>query len=476
MRRSILLFSVGLMVLAGSSSASAETLKPSIHEDTVHDLEGIDLEQSVDQAELRSLDVGIAASGLTGTWCGTATTSDYTASPAFAPSLPQFKVIYAYPSDRPNRFSQWKDSLQADLSLILQFVSSQPGSAKAPRFDMGTSCGPEYLDIQTVALPSPRSSYVGNFGRVRADVMARVNPSPGGPRDYVVIGDTLTTGGLYGLGELYAGSTAATRPDASNIHNNGGNVSVMWAADAAAPGTSPWWPEGLLHEMTHNMGGVQWTAPHTSQPAGGTNYTYSHCWDGRDVMCYQDGPAMGHAYSTTVCAGSSSVMPQPYDCDQDDYFNPAPKTGSYLDTHWNVYNSVFMVDCSALPANACLDSSNVPFNTDKPAISGSAKVGQALSASTGTWNPGGASYEYQWLRNGTAISGATASSYTPVTADKTTRLQVRVTAVGVGGTRIQMTSDPVGPVVGAVPVNTVAPSISGTAATNSTLTGTPGSR
>src|SRR2546423_1472647 len=83
--------------------------------------------------------------------------------------------------------------------------------------------------------------------------------------------DTLASGGANGVGELYEGSNASQRPDPTNVHNDGGLTSVMWFPDAAAPGANPngWWPEGVLHEMTHNIGGVQWGSPHSSQPAGG---------------------------------------------------------------------------------------------------------------------------------------------------------------------------------------------------------------
>src|SRR5262249_42037127 len=241
---------------------------------------------------------------------------------------------------------------------IDQFVSSQPGSTRAPRFDLGTACGPQYLDIQTVALPNARSNYVENLNALESYVKTKVNPSPGGHRDYVIVADTLAATQAAGIGELYEGSRDSERPDLSNIHNAGGLTAILWYPDGVAPGADPngWWPEGMLHEMTHTMGGVQWSAPHTSQPAGSRSYVYSHCWDGRDVMCYQDGPAMAHAYSSTVCAAIGGAMPQTYDCGQDDYFNPAPPPGSYLATHWNVYNNVFMAEGGTVPAGPCLTS------------------------------------------------------------------------------------------------------------------------
>jgi hypothetical protein len=476
MRRVVLLCSL-LLALGAPSSARAHDDEPhGDHNDTVQELDTVDVVKEVGQARLSAMDVGVAATSLPTTWCGSETTTDDTADAAFDKTLPQFKMIYAYPADRPDRFDQWKDALQADLSLIDQFVSSQVGSTRAPRFDMGTACGPYYLDIQTVALPGSRATYAQNMTAVEAYVKTKVNPSPGGRRNYVIIADTLSTGTLNGVGELYEGSSASQRPDTANVHNNGGLTSVLWVPDTAPPGTDPngWWPEGVLHEMTHNMGGVQWSSPHSSQPAGGSNYTYSHCWDGRDVMCYQDGPAMSHTYSSTVCAALAGALPQTYDCGQDDYFNPAPPQGSYLATHWNVYDNVFMAECGTLPAGSCLTSgpTDPPSNTTPPSIVGTPATGELLSADKGTWDSA-VSYTYMWLRDGATITGATSSSYRVTTADRDAMISVRVTGINPWGT-VAETSAEVGPVAPRPPALAGDPVISGALTSGSLLTTTIG--
>ena len=246
------------------------------------------------------------ASGLPTMWCGSETAADDVADATFAKTQPQFKVVYVYPSDRPDRFAQWQDLIQTDVSLIDQFVSSQPGSSRAPRFDLGTACGPQFVDIETIPLPGVRAGYVQDSYDVEWYVKRHVNLNPGGKRNYVIIADTLASGAENGYGEVYEGSTDSDRPDLSNEHNLGGMTSILFTPDAAAPAPDPdgWWPEGVLHEMTHNLGAVQWSAPHSTQRRGYTDFTYSDCWDGRDVMCEQDGPDASHAYDPTVCAGS----------------------------------------------------------------------------------------------------------------------------------------------------------------------------
>lgn len=66
-----------------------------------------------------------------------------------------------------------------------------------------------------------------------------------------------------------------------------------------------------------------------------------------------------------------------------------------------------------------------------PTIAGTGQLGVALTASTSGW-PSGASLNWRWLRNGSPISGATGSSYTPSLADagKTLSVQLRVKRSG----------------------------------------------
>jgi len=63
-----------------------------------------------------------------------------------------------------------------------------------------------------------------------------------------------------------------------------------------------------------------------------------------------------------------------------------------------------------------------------PGISGTALSGQVLTANAGTWAPAPSSLGYQWLRNGTPVSGATSSTYRVTTDDGGAQLAVRVTA------------------------------------------------
>lgn len=74
-----------------------------------------------------------------------------------------------------------------------------------------------------------------------------------------------------------------------------------------------------------------------------------------------------------------------------------------------------------------------------PKISGTAKVGKTLKAKVGTWSPK-PSFSYRWYRSGTAITGATKSSYKLTKADKGKRITVKVTGTRSGWETLTKTS------------------------------------
>jgi hypothetical protein len=85
-------------------------------------------------------------------------------------------------------------------------------------------------------------------------------------------------------------------------------------------------------------------------------------------------------------------------------------------------------------------------------MNGLASAGSTLAAKRGQWTNGPVTYAYQWyrctkagLKNPksvpvacTAITGATAQTYTVKAADKGSFLRVRVTATGVTGQGFRM--------------------------------------
>jgi hypothetical protein len=405
------------------------------HRDTPAELADGDINRALETGTLTSRSTAALPESLPTTWCGSRRLTDDTADAAFAPSAGQIKIVYAYASGQPDRSTAWSNSLQGDVSRIAEYLAQQSGGRRSLRFDMGTECGPQYVDIQVVALPHARPYYLDDFARVSDDVRAQVDFS-GGPRNVFIVADDLTTRNPYGTGEVLPTSDEASP---TNAHNWGGFAAIMWVKASTTPDASGWQPTVALHEMTHNLGGVSWSAPHTTHKPDDTNGgTYSHCWDGQDVMCYDDGPNTAHPYEAWHCPLAAGTIPQTYDCGHDDYYDPAPSGGSYLATHWNVYNSDFMGACTQLQ-NAC--GGNVvatpPVNEAAPAITGTPRRGAVLTASAGSWLNSPTSYSVRWQRGAggvwSDVAGATAAAYVPTTSDLGASLRVLVTAANPDG-------------------------------------------
>ena len=119
-----------------------------------------------------------------------------------------------------------------------------------------------------------------------------------------------------------------------------------------------------------------------------------------------------------------------------------------------------------------------PVNTVAPTVSpsGTQTTGTLITASVGTWSGvAPITYEYKWTRNGVAISGATASTYTIQVADDGTTIRVEVKGTNTYGTSAFVaSSNSVSATNAIAPSNTVAPVISGTAVVGQTLTSTTG--
>ncbi len=121
-----------------------------------------------------------------------------------------------------------------------------------------------------------------------------------------------------------------------------------------------------------------------------------------------------------------------------------------------------------------------PSIKEPPAISGTARDGQTLSASTGSWNGSPPlSYEYEWKlcnAKGEACTGipvAASSTYVLGHGDVGDTLRVKVTASNPGGSA-SSTSAASGVVAALAPSNTAPPLISGTAQDGQTLSASTG--
>jgi hypothetical protein len=157
-------------------------------------------------------------------------------------------------------------------------------------------------------------------------------------------------------------------------------------------------------------------------------------------------------------------------------------TGSTYDTQAADLNKSVTVTATATLAGyvdgsstsaARVISAGIFGTSSTPTISGSMAVGATLTADPGSWAPV-ATFAYQWKRAGTAISGATASTYVlrPEDADKV--LSVVVTGSRAGYTSISLPSADTATVARIAFTAAPEPVISGTAAVGQTLTASAG--
>lgn len=80
-------------------------------------------------------------------------------------------------------------------------------------------------------------------------------------------------------------------------------------------------------------------------------------------------------------------------------------------------------------------------NSVPPSIGNAAVVGQTLTATKGTWAPStGVAFAYKWLADGTAISGATGSTFTPTADQIGKKISVTVTGSNPGLTSLDKES------------------------------------
>jgi len=131
--------------------------------------------------------------------------------------------------------------------------------------------------------------------------------------------------------------------------------------------------------------------------------------------------------------------------------------------------AVMIVACGVAGTVAFARSAATPQNTSLPQVSGTAKEGETLTASNGTWSNTPTSYAYQWRRcasDGRAcgdITGATKQTYAVVAADVGRTLRIVVTASNADGNASATSgaTDVVDSKSG--PTNSVKPAVSGTA-------------
>ena len=227
------------------------------------------------------------------------------------------------------------------------------------------------------------------------------------------------------------------------------------------------------------------TAPSaTSAPAvsgsavvGQSLSTSNGAWSGTTPMTY--------AYQWSLCNSSGGSCNSISGATSSSIAVTSTMVGSTLKAAVQASNSAGSATATSNASSVITapTTNTPPASTAAPAITGSATVGQTLSASTGTWSgTTPMTYAYQWQLCSSSggscapVSGATASSFLLPSNAAGLTVKAAVTATNVAGSAAATSAATA--VVAAAPTtkpaSTVLPVISGTAMVGQTLTSTPG--
>lgn len=115
------------------------------------------------------------------------------------------------------------------------------------------------------------------------------------------------------------------------------------------------------------------------------------------------------------------------------------------DQHGTAFRAVFTNASGAVTSEEALLSVTLPElqQHTAPGLSGTAAVGSTLLGTSGTTAPASSGQDYQWLRDGTPIEGATLPQYALLPADAGTQVSLQVTHRADGHAPIVLTSEPV---------------------------------
>lgn len=290
-----------------------------------------------------------------------AATSGATAlAPAYPPScVPngttqwQNLLIYAVPADRADRYDTLKDTLRnlaASANGHLRGEAGEFGESATYKFACDTDGA-----VTVVRARLPTTTATDSFSTIVSDLVAQ-GYGKSHVKHWVWYDGSFA--GIGGQGHVNNDDTNRLE----NANNRGGHFALTY-------GYLDWGI--MMHESGHNMGAVQLSAPNTS---GGW-----HCNDGIDIMCYSDGGSNA-SYSGSVCSTEH------FDCGHNDYFNPLPAPGSYLDTHWNI----------ASPFNRFLDLSDRPPTAPAITCPSPVGVGKEVVCNLVAYDEGPVSFEVEW--------------------------------------------------------------------------------
>ncbi len=248
-------------------------------------------------------------------------------------------------------------------------------------------------------------------------------------------------------------------------------VAVVTASNGIAPAA----------QASSSPSGVVPTAPAAPQNTGLPQLSGSATVGGQLMVSngsWTGSPAPTFTYQWEQCnqSGGGCVNAQGTGATTSTYTVAPGDAGSTLVAVVTASNGVPpAAQASSSPSGVVPTPPAAPHNTGAPQISGTPAQGSQLTAAPGTWTGTPApTFTYQWERcssgSCSAISGATGSTYTTQRPDVGSTVNVLVKASNTAGSSTATATATA--VVTGPPVATTLPTISGTPAVGSTLTGT----
>ncbi|HST86431.1 MAG TPA: RICIN domain-containing protein [Kineosporiaceae bacterium] len=289
------------------------------------------------------------------------------------------QVLYVYSGT--SRFSTYSSSLATwalGVDDIFNRSAQETGGVRHVRFlstQTASGCAPTVTEVKI------SSSQLADIDAMESALVALgYNRSD---RKYLTFADT----------DVYCGIADAPVDDRKTADNASNFGPTFARVDNGC-----WSPPIAAHELGHNLGAVQYSAPHTS--GGG------HCTDEWDLMCYSDEP--NYPAMTTTCA--DKAHDDLFDCHHDDYSSTNPAAGSYLATHYNSADNTFL-NSESLPSVATAS----PATTASPAstIPASSSPVATTSPTTAATSPVPTSPVPTSTATSTATSSPTASLTNP---------------------------------------------------------------
>src|SRR4051794_38088039 len=77
---------------------------------------------------------------------------------------PLYKVVYAHPADVIDGYGRYAPVIARLVADAAGAIGAASGGQLGIRLDRGTQCGPQYLDIASLALPQSADQYAGDDG------------------------------------------------------------------------------------------------------------------------------------------------------------------------------------------------------------------------------------------------------------------------------------------------------------------------